>query len=64
MARVTSEQLAKPTPCSEWTVQSLIDHMVGGPDYLLSALAGRPPKPRSGAAIDDYRAGVNRTLVA
>jgi hypothetical protein len=34
MARVTSGQLAKPTPCSEWTVQSLIDHMVGGPSRV------------------------------
>ena len=39
MARVTSDQLAGPTPCSEWTVQTLIDHMVGGTGYLLAALA-------------------------
>ena len=41
MARVTSEPLTHPTPCSEWTVQQLIDHMIGGPDYLVSVVAGR-----------------------
>lgn len=58
MARVTSGQLTGPTPCNEWTVQDLIDHMVGGTDYLRSALAGTLPQPRSGASIDDYRTGV------
>lgn len=63
MARVTPEHLADPTPCSEWTVQALIDHMVGGPDYLLSVLADSQPRPRSGASIREYRAGVSRALV-
>jgi uncharacterized protein (TIGR03086 family) len=62
MARVTSEQLAGSTPCSEWTVQDLIDHMVGGTGYLLSALAGTQPQTRVGASIDDYRAGVASAL--
>jgi uncharacterized protein (TIGR03086 family) len=62
MARVTSGQLAAPTPCSEWTVQDLIDHMVGGTDYLLNALAGSRAEPRSGASIDDYRGDVARVL--
>jgi uncharacterized protein (TIGR03086 family) len=64
MARVTSAQLAAPTPCSKWTVQDLIDHMVGGPEDLLGALASRPPTPPSGASIDEYRARVARALVA
>jgi uncharacterized protein (TIGR03086 family) len=63
MARVTPGQLAGPTPCSEWAVQDLIDHMVGGTDYLLSALGGsQPHAPRSGTSVDDYRAGVTRVL--
>jgi uncharacterized protein (TIGR03086 family) len=63
MARVTPNQLGGPTPCREWTVQDLIDHLVGGTDYLLCALAGsRPGAPRSGASSDDYRAGVARAL--
>ncbi|MGD9999787.1 MAG: maleylpyruvate isomerase N-terminal domain-containing protein, partial [Ilumatobacteraceae bacterium] len=35
MARVSPAQLGDPTPCSDWNVQQLIDHMVAGADYLL-----------------------------
>jgi uncharacterized protein (TIGR03086 family) len=62
MGHVTPDQLAGPTPCSEWTVQALVDHMVGGTDYLLSALAGTRPRPRTGTSVDDYRGGVARAL--
>ena len=64
ISRVTSAQLSHPTPCSEWTVQDLIDHMVGGPAYLLSALGGQQPTPHSGATVAEYRAHVARALVA
>ena len=36
--------------------------MVGGPDYLASALAGTPPQVRSGTSVDEYRAGVAGAL--
>jgi hypothetical protein len=62
MARVTPEQLAHPTPCSAWTVQDLVDHMVGATDYLSSALAGHPPRGRSGTSVVEYREGVIRVL--
>jgi uncharacterized protein (TIGR03086 family) len=62
MAAVTVDQLPLPTPCREWTVQDLIDHMVGGPDYLLAALAGRLPEPRSGSSAADYRKAVDEVL--
>jgi uncharacterized protein (TIGR03086 family) len=39
MARqVTSEQRQLPTPCSEWDVAALLDHMAGGAVYLMHAL--------------------------
>ena len=38
---VSADQLHEPTPCSEWDVQALIDHVAGGPAYLLGAL-GEP----------------------
>jgi hypothetical protein len=34
MAAVRVEQLSAPTPCGEWSVQQLMDHMAGGPAYL------------------------------
>ena len=58
MAAVTVDQLPLPTPCRQWTVQDLIDHMVGGPDYLLAAL----PEPRSGSGAADYRKAVDEVL--
>ena len=48
MAGVSADQLHEPTPCADWDVQQLIDHMVGGTDYLLAALAGEAPPERSG----------------
>lgn len=57
MARVSAEQFGLPTPCSEWSVQELIDHMVGSTEYLLASLEGREPAPVSGAGVADYEAG-------
>ena len=49
MAGVSAGQLDGPTPCAKWDVQQLIDHIVGGTDYPLTALAGDPPPERAGA---------------
>lgn len=62
MACVRPEQLSGPTPSTEWTVQQLIDHMVGGAGYLLASFAGTSPAPRTGASEADYRAGAARAL--
>lgn len=49
------EQMGLATPCSEWDVAALLEHMAGGPGYLLGALevgvesVGQWPEP---AAID------------
>jgi uncharacterized protein (TIGR03086 family) len=58
------DQLDWPTPCSEWTVQQLIDHLVGGTEYLLAAAAGRQPAAVQGATGADYRRGVQQVLTA
>lgn len=52
---VRADQMRMSTPCSEWDVAALLEHMARGPTYLLGALgvvddgAGRWPDP---AAID------------
>ena len=61
---VRSEQLSSPTPCAEWTVQQLIDHLAGGAEYLLSAASGREPAERSSTTAADYRNGVADVLDA
>jgi uncharacterized protein (TIGR03086 family) len=54
MAAVSPARLGDPTPCAEWTVQQLIDHIVGGPGYLTAALAGVAPPMHAGCTADDY----------
>ena len=38
VAGVKADQWQESTPCTEWDVRQLVDHMHGGPAYLLSAL--------------------------
>lgn len=61
---VRPEQLGSPTPCTEWTVQQLLDHLVGGTEYLLSATHGRDPEQHANATAADYRRGVTDVLDA
>jgi uncharacterized protein (TIGR03086 family) len=64
MDAVTQRQLTAVTPCSEWSVQQLIDHMTGSTDYLLASLAGERLPARQGATAEDYRAGAAAALEA
>ena len=43
VAAVSAEQWQSPTPCSLWDVRQLVDHMRGGPAYLLGALHAEAP---------------------
>jgi uncharacterized protein (TIGR03086 family) len=61
---VTPDQLEWPTPCSEWSVQQLIDHLVGGAEYLFAAATGSEAVPSSGAPGTKYRTCVDRVLSA
>ena len=61
---VRPDQLAWPTPCSEWTVQQLIDHLVGGAEYLLAAATSAEPVPTQDAPGTEYRVRVGRVLIA
>jgi uncharacterized protein (TIGR03086 family) len=44
VGQVRPDQQSNPTPCSEWDVQALVDHMAAGSGYLLAA-AGLDPSP-------------------
>jgi uncharacterized protein (TIGR03086 family) len=61
---VGHDQLSRPTPCSDWTVQHLIDHLVGGAEYLLAAATGVDAVPSEGLLRADYRVCVERVLIA
>jgi uncharacterized protein (TIGR03086 family) len=60
LAQVQPDQRSNPTPCREWDVQALVDHMAAGSGYLLAA-AGLNPSP-SGTDEVSYRAAVARCV--
>jgi uncharacterized protein (TIGR03086 family) len=62
IAAVVPEQLELSTPCAEWTVQDLLDHLTGGTSYLVAAIDGREPSLRQGTTAVDYQAGVAAVL--
>jgi uncharacterized protein (TIGR03086 family) len=58
--KVDASQLGAPTPCLEWTVAQLLEHMAGGTSYLLDALGVAHERP--GTDADAYAAAVARSV--
>jgi uncharacterized protein (TIGR03086 family) len=63
---VTPEQLGNKTPCTEWTVRDIINHITGGATmFAVSAEQGSVPDELVGQLIggdnlgDDYKAAFN-----
>lgn len=48
---VTADDLARPTPCTEWTVRQLANHLIAQPRVFVTMLQGAPP---GWAAREDY----------
>jgi uncharacterized protein (TIGR03086 family) len=44
---VSAEQMSAPSPCASWTVQDIVNHVIGGQYFFAAALtgdaAGSPP---------------------
>jgi uncharacterized protein (TIGR03086 family) len=59
---VGPDQLARPTPCAEWSVQDLMDHLTASTEYLLAALAGRPPASSSSTDAADFERGASAVV--
>lgn len=55
--RIRPDQLGVATPCAEWSVQGVIDHLAGGTRYLAAALGADPSEPPTPATADDLAAG-------
>jgi uncharacterized protein (TIGR03086 family) len=54
LARVREEQLGAPTPCEEWTVGQLVDHLVAAPHHFAQMMRGEradfsSPPPQVGS---------------
>jgi uncharacterized protein (TIGR03086 family) len=43
LSRVRDDQLDQPTPCSEWTVAALVDHLVNTPLLFETLMRGEEP---------------------
>lgn len=64
IAGVTPDQMGSSTPCSEWNVQALVEHLVGGASYFAASLAGEEPKPPSdgGSPADAFNSLAKKVI--
>jgi uncharacterized protein (TIGR03086 family) len=65
LVNVTSDQLSAPTPCSEWDVKALIDHVVAGNQRVVERAGGQStPLPGDPAAAHCISARVAQETFA
>ena len=43
LGRVGDDQLASPTPCTDWSVSELVDHLVNAPSVFTTIMRGEEP---------------------
>lgn len=62
---VTPDQLDLPTPCAQWTVSELINHIVGGLHFFESGVTGEASgDAEADAASGDYVAAFDEAAAA
>jgi len=67
---VTAADLARPTPCADWTLHGLLRHMIAQHHGFAAASAGDGDsarwrsRPLGDDAVSDYRAAADRVLAA
>jgi uncharacterized protein (TIGR03086 family) len=66
---VSDDQWSLPTPCDDWTVRDLVEHVVGGNVVFTVALHGQPtasgpPAERSGDLASQYERSVRELVQA
>ncbi|MEE9284239.1 MAG: TIGR03086 family metal-binding protein [Dehalococcoidia bacterium] len=65
VAGVQREQMSASTPCAEWNVQQLLDHVTQTSGILVSALAGGKPAAASNlSALEAYDAATSAAVQA
>lgn len=56
LGSISNDELGAPSPCVEWDVASLIDHLVGAQSWFLQAISAPAPGDGSAkASSGDYR---------
>jgi uncharacterized protein (TIGR03086 family) len=53
IAQIPAEQLGDPTPCTEWDVRALINHMVNGNLRFVALVTGEPGPDRGEDVLGD-----------
>jgi uncharacterized protein (TIGR03086 family) len=66
---VSDDQWGLPTPCDDWTVRDLVEHVVAGNDGFTAALHGQATAPgataeRAGDLASQFRRSVRELLHA
>jgi uncharacterized protein (TIGR03086 family) len=64
IANIKSDQFDLPTPCSDWNVRQLLNHLVGGTRLFISLSTGGPPVDRTADFLGDDPAQAFRDSVA
>lgn len=66
VAGVRVEQYGDPTPCSDWTVHELLEHMIGAVAALGAGAAGRQPEQFALGSdpAEQFQAAVASAMVA
>ena len=54
VAGVEQSQAQDPTPCSEWDVRGLLNHLIGVLEFTAGCIAGNPPNIRPADADSSY----------
>lgn len=60
VAAVRTDQWSAPTPCADWSVRELLNHLVGGNAAFAAILTGRTPPDRAADHLGDDPAAAYR----
>src|SRR5262249_56776694 len=65
ISNIRADQWSAPTPCTDWTVRQLVNHLIGMNRVFAALLADQPPPPRPSADhVEDDPAGAYRDSAA
>ena len=65
ISNIRADQWSAPTPCPDWTVRQVVNHLIGMNRVFAALLAGQPPPPRPSADhVEDDPVGAYRDSAA
>jgi uncharacterized protein (TIGR03086 family) len=64
IARIRPEQWTAPTPCTEWNVREVVNHLVGMNLVFVAMFDGTPPPERKADALGDDPVGAYQRSAA